>query len=181
MPSTRNGTVSNDLPHAIRDALRGVTEIKPDKSAAIRTGIGKLSFTNEQLYDNLKEFIVVLFPSPNTQITLSSIKPPTVKKFVNSVCICSTHGPSFFLDTRFITPGRYFFNEELADSSVVIPERKKKLSTRKRHALKAAEREKEEVTEGEMKDTTTEGETKVITTDVETKATLTATEQCFQG
>ncbi|KNB46662.1 ribosomal protein L1 [Blastocystis sp. subtype 4] len=176
MPSTRNGTVSNDLPHAIRDALRGVTEIKPDKSAAIRTGIGKLSFTNEQLYDNLKEFIV---------ITLSSIKPPTVKKFVNSVCICSTHGPSFFLDTRFITPGRYFFNEELADSSVVIPERKKKLSTRKRHALKAAEREKEEVTEGEMKDTTTEGETKnpategetkVITTDVETKATLTATE-----
>jgi ribosomal protein L1p/L10e family len=58
--------VSNDLPHAIRDALRGVTEIKPDKSAAIRTGIGKLSFTNEQLYDNLKEFIVVLFPSPNT-------------------------------------------------------------------------------------------------------------------
>ena len=58
MPSTRNGTVSNDLKHAIRDALRGVTEIKPDKSAAVRTGIGKLSFTNEQLYDNLKEFIV---------------------------------------------------------------------------------------------------------------------------
>ena len=66
MPSTRNGTVSNDLRHAIRDALRGVTEIKPDKSAAIRTGIGKLSFTDEQLYDNLKEFIVVPFPSPNT-------------------------------------------------------------------------------------------------------------------
>ena len=167
MPSTRNGTVSNDLKHAIRDALRGVTEIKPDKSAAVRTGIGKLSFTNEQLYDNLKEFIVNSYGSGDEQITLSSIKPPTVKKFVDSVCICSTHGPSFFLDSRFITPGRYFFNEELADSSVVIPERKKKLSTRKRHALRdaerAAEREKE-ATEGEQvvaaeaKVTATEGE-----------------------
>ena len=58
MPSPRNGTVSNDIPKAIKDALRGVTEIKPDRSASIRTGIGKLSFTDEQLFDNLKEFIV---------------------------------------------------------------------------------------------------------------------------
>ena len=65
MPSSRNGTVSNDIPKAIRDARRGVTEINPDKSASIHTGIGKLSFTNEQLHDNLREFIVVHFPSLN--------------------------------------------------------------------------------------------------------------------
>lgn len=47
---------------------------------------------------------------------------------------------------RFITPGRYFFNEELADQTVVIPERKK-LSTRKRHALKAAAEGTTEVVE----------------------------------
>ena len=58
MPSPRNGTVSNDIPKAIKDALRGVTEIKPDRSASIRTGIGKMSFTDEQLFDNLKEFVV---------------------------------------------------------------------------------------------------------------------------
>ena len=58
MPSPRNGTVSNDIGKAISDALRGVTEIKPDKSAAIHTGIGKLSFGDEQLCDNLREFIV---------------------------------------------------------------------------------------------------------------------------
>ncbi|KAK8800988.1 hypothetical protein WA588_001816 [Blastocystis sp. NMH] len=129
MPSPRNGTVSNDIAKAISDSHRGVTEIKPDKSAAIHTGIGKLSFGDEQLCDNLREFI----------ITLSSIKPPTVKNFIQSVCVCSTHSPSYFLDPRFITPGRYFFNEELADQSVVIPEKVKKPSTRKRHALKAAE------------------------------------------
>lgn len=161
MPSPRNGTVSNDIPKAMKDALRGVTEIKPDRSAAIRTGIGKLSFTDEQLYDNLKEFVVGIFMTAwqkiklTQQITLSSIKPPTVKNFINSVCVKSSQGPAFFLDMRFITPGRFFFNEELADSKVVIPEKKqKKLSTRKRHALKesqgaeaASDEEKKTMTE----------------------------------
>ena len=70
---------------------------------------------------------------------MSSIKPPTVKNFVNSVCVKSSQGPSFFLDMRFITPGRYFFNEELADTKVIIPEKAKKLSTRKRHAMKESQ------------------------------------------
>ena len=145
MPSPRNGTVSNDIPKAIKDALRGVTEIKPDRSASIRTGIGKLSFTDEQLFDNLKEFIVSNSSSLTVirymtfQITLSSIKPPTVKNFVNSVCVKSSQGPSFFLDMRFITPGRYFFNEELADTKVIIPEKVKKPSTRKRHMMKESQ------------------------------------------
>ena len=42
---------------------------------------------------------------------------------------------AFYLDMRFVTPGRYFFNEDLAEKDVVIPEKKVKLSTRKRHAL----------------------------------------------
>lgn len=35
-------------------------EIKPDKQACVHAGIGKLSFTDEQLLDNLKEFIVLV-------------------------------------------------------------------------------------------------------------------------
>lgn len=53
-------------------------------------------------------------------------------------------GPSFFIDPKFYTPGRSFFNEEMADSTVVIPEKQVKLSTRKRHALKANEETKSE-------------------------------------
>ena len=59
------------------------------------------------------------------------IKPPTVKNFIKSMYVCSTHGPSYMLDMRFLTPGRYFFNEELADKDVVIPETVVRLSTRK--------------------------------------------------
>ena len=68
------------------------------------------------------------------------IKPPTVKNFIKSMYVCSTHGPSYMLDMRFLTPGRYFFNEELADKSVVIPEKVVRLSTRKRHALRGSEK-----------------------------------------
>ena len=68
------------------------------------------------------------------------IKPPTVKNFIKSMYVCSTHGPSYMLDMRFLTPGRYFFNEELADKDVVIPETVVRLSTRKRHALRGSEK-----------------------------------------
>ena len=71
---------------------------------------------------------------------MSVIKPPTVKNFIKSMYVCSTHGPSYMLDMRFLTPGRYFFNEELADKSVVIPEKVVRLSTRKRHALRGSEK-----------------------------------------
>lgn len=44
----------------LQDAFRGKMEIKPDKQACVHAGIGKLSFTDEQLLDNLKEFIVLV-------------------------------------------------------------------------------------------------------------------------
>lgn len=47
-------------------------------------------------------------------------------------------GPAFFLDLRFVTPGRYFFNEELAEQGVEIPMKEVRMSSRKRKA----EREK---------------------------------------
>ena len=38
--------------------MRGKVEIKPDKLACVHLGIGKMSFKDEQLLDNLKEFVV---------------------------------------------------------------------------------------------------------------------------
>ena len=70
MPSTRNGTVTYEAGKAIRvlifynrdlieqDVMRGKVEIKPDKQACVHLGIGKMSFKDEQLLDNLKEFVV---------------------------------------------------------------------------------------------------------------------------
>lgn len=88
------------------------------------------------------------------------IKPPTVKNFIKSMYVCSTHGPSYMLDMRFLTPGRYFFNEELADKSVVIPEKVVRLSTRKRHALRGSEGASESGKEGGEKKSGEKKETK---------------------
>ena len=129
---------------------------------------------------------------------MSVIKPPTVKNFIKSMYVCSTHGPSYMLDMRFLTPGRYFFNEELADKSVVIPEKVVRLSTRKRHALRGSEKgegvdvsgkeggekkvnekkggEKKETKKGEEKKETKKGEEKKEEKK-ETKETETETSQ----
>lgn len=68
-------------------------------------------------------------------------------------------GPAFFLDLRFVTPGRYFFNEELAEKGVAIPMKEVRMSSRKRKAERekasasanAEEKEKETETETESK------------------------------
>lgn len=108
------------------------------------------------------------------------IKPPTVKNFIKSMYVCSTHGPSYMLDMRFLTPGRYFFNEELADKSVVIPEKVVRLSTRKRHALRGSEKgEGVDVSGkegGEKKVNEKKGGEKKKETKKETKETETETE-----
>ena len=111
---------------------------------------------------------------------MSVIKPPTVKNFIKSMYVCSTHGPSYMLDMRFLTPGRYFFNEELADKSVVIPEKVVRLSTRKRHALRGSEKgEGVDVSGkegGEKKVNEKKGGEKKKETKKETKETETETE-----
>ena len=106
------------------------------------------------------------------------IKPPTVKNFIKSVYVCSTHGPSYMLDMRFLTPGRYFFNEELANQDVAIPEKVVRLSTRKRHALsekggekkseKESEKKSEKDVKGEQKNEKTEEATQQKTTQQKT-------------
>lgn len=62
-------------------------------------------------------------------------------------------GPAFFLDLRFVTPGRYFFNEELAEKEVEIPPKMVRMSSRKRKAerekAKAMEMEKQKEKEKE--------------------------------
>ena len=107
------------------------------------------------------------------------IKPPTVKNFIKSMYVCSTHGPSYMLDMRFLTPGRYFFNEELADKSVVIPEKVVRLSTRKRHALRGSEKgEGVDVSGkegGEKKVNEKKGEEKKETKETETETSQTKT------
>ena len=83
MPSPKAGTVTPDIERALREVKAGRVEFKNDKQGGIHLGIGKRSFTAEQLYDNAKHIIDAI----------SHAKPPAIKGvFIKSVYLSSTMG-----------------------------------------------------------------------------------------
>lgn len=91
MPSTKAGTVTDDVAKAVREAKRLVKFNKKDKAAVVHVGIGKVSYSEEALRENIGAFVNALLAA----------KPAGLKKsskyagYVNSVHICSTMGPGF--------------------------------------------------------------------------------------
>lgn len=90
MPNPRNNTVvqPNQIEAAINSARQGRLEIRMDRHANLHARIGKRSFTEEQLLNNL----AAVFD------TINRAKPEGVKgQFVRTATICSTMGPGFKL------------------------------------------------------------------------------------
>lgn len=84
MPNPKTGTVTMDVTKAVNEIKAGKVEYRVDKVGNISLCIGKVSFTAEQLSENLK----VIFD------TLTRVRPATVKGvFVKNVSISSTMGP----------------------------------------------------------------------------------------
>lgn len=81
MPSPKTGTVTNDIVKAIGDVRKGKVEFRVDKQCGIHLSVGKLSFAQEQIFDNASRVIE----------TLNEAKPASVKgKFIKSAFISST-------------------------------------------------------------------------------------------
>ena len=57
MPNPKSGTVSDDIPAAIKLVQGGRVEFKMDKTANIAVVVGKRSFTAEQITDNAEAAI----------------------------------------------------------------------------------------------------------------------------
>jgi large subunit ribosomal protein L1 len=91
MPNPRAGTVApgEDLPRLIEEAKAGRVEFRVDKTSNIHAPIGKASFSEEQLMDNLN-------------VLLESIKrarPPAAKgTYVRRITLANTMGPGIKLD-----------------------------------------------------------------------------------
>ncbi|MFH1377639.1 MAG: 50S ribosomal protein L1 [Planctomycetota bacterium] len=84
MPSPKAGTVTTDVIDAVTNFQAGMVEFRPDKRGAIQIPVGKMSFTEEQLVQNLTTFID----------HLNSLRPHTVKgRYVEKIVITSTMGP----------------------------------------------------------------------------------------
>jgi large subunit ribosomal protein L1 len=93
MPNPKSGTVTPDVAKAIKEIKAGKLEFRVDKTAIIHCGVGKLSFEEKQLSDNVHALMTAVLKA----------KPPTAKgKYLRSVFMSSTMGPSVKLDTAGI-------------------------------------------------------------------------------
>jgi large subunit ribosomal protein L1 len=93
MPNPKSGTVTFDIKKAVQETKAGKVEFRVDKSAILHTTIGKVSFPEEKLADNIKAFIQAVMHA----------KPPAAKgKYVRSISISSTMGPALKISEEIL-------------------------------------------------------------------------------
>ena len=83
MPNPKTGTVTNDVKSTIEDINKGLVAYKSDKAGTIHAALGKVSFEETQLTENVVSFLD----------EIKKIKPSGLKgNFVNSVYLSSSMG-----------------------------------------------------------------------------------------
>ena len=93
MPNPKLGTVTMDVGQAVKDAKGGQVEFRVEKAGIIHSGIGKLSFSDDQLKANFDAFVNAIVKA----------KPSGAKgKFVRRVSVTSSMGPGLKIDTANI-------------------------------------------------------------------------------
>ncbi|MCR4942025.1 MAG: 50S ribosomal protein L1 [Campylobacter sp.] len=91
MPNPKTGTVTMDVAQAINNAKSGQVNFRVDKQGNIHAGLGKVSFTKEQLNENISAFIKAI----------NKHKPATAKgRYVKSASLALTMSPSVTLDAQ---------------------------------------------------------------------------------
>jgi large subunit ribosomal protein L1 len=89
MPNPKSGTVTLEVGKAVREVKAGKIDFKVDKFGIIHAGIGKVSFTPQQIQDNVKELI----------LTISKLKPSSSKgTYFKSIHSSSTMSPGISVD-----------------------------------------------------------------------------------
>src|SRR5256885_17061579 len=89
MPNPKSGTVTFDVGKAVRDAKGGRVEFRTDKTGVIHTVVGKSSFTQDALVQNLGTLMDAI----------NRARPAGVKgDYIKTAHITSTQGPSVKLD-----------------------------------------------------------------------------------
>ncbi len=89
MPNPKTGTVTMDTKKAVTDIKKGMVEYKTDSYGNVHTIIGKASFDDAKLLENL-DYVVN---------TIVKAKPSVIKgKYIKSITLSSTMGPGIRID-----------------------------------------------------------------------------------
>jgi large subunit ribosomal protein L1 len=99
MPNPRVGTVTMDVAQAVRDAKGGAVEFRVEKSGIIQGGVGKASFAEAALVENVRAFVDAVVKA----------RPAGAKgTYVKKVSLASTQGPGVKVDqaTVLSSPGQ---------------------------------------------------------------------------
>ena len=91
MPNPKTGTVTMDIANAVKDVKAGKIDFKVDKTGIVHCAVGKVSFTAEQIYDNVKAVLSAI----------AKLKPQALKgTYMKSAAVCTTMSPGVKLDVK---------------------------------------------------------------------------------
>jgi large subunit ribosomal protein L1 len=94
MPNPRVGTVTMDVTAAVKAAKGGAVEFRVEKAGIVQAGVGKASFTEEQLVQNVKAFVDAVIKA----------KPSGAKgNYLNKISLSSSQGVGVKVDAASVT------------------------------------------------------------------------------
>lgn len=89
MPNPKLGTVTPDVAKAVKDAKGGAIEFRAEKAGVVHAGVGKVSFDNKKLAENINAFIDAI----------KKAKPSGAKgTYIKKITMSSSMGPGVKLD-----------------------------------------------------------------------------------
>ena len=89
MPSPKNGTVTVEVAQAVKDFAAGKVEFRNDSGGNVHAVVGKVSFDESKLAENIETFIS----------HIKKIRPGTAKgTYIKKVCISATMSPSVVME-----------------------------------------------------------------------------------
>ena len=93
MPNPKSGTVTMDVAAAVREVKQGKIDFKVDKYGIVHASIGKVSFDEQKIVENAREFMA----------TIMKLKPATAKgTYVKSIYLSTTMSKGVKVDTKSI-------------------------------------------------------------------------------
>lgn len=93
MPNPKTGTVTMEVGKAVKEVKAGKIDFKVDKFGIVHAGVGRVSFSADQIEDNAKEFLT----------TIQKLKPAAAKgTYIISIYLSSTMSPGLQVDPKSI-------------------------------------------------------------------------------